>query len=91
MSLPCLGLDTEDKNPAWLEDFYGQASNRASWSKGYAAKAEGLRRLHTSASLFQLKLKLHYSQCIPSLDAAVLHIGINVLYRIGRIVACCMV
>ena len=51
-----------------------EASNRGRWNK-YGAKAEGLRRLHTSASLFtqNVFLKLHYPQCIPSLDTAVLH------------------
>lgn len=59
-----------------LEDLYGQGSNRAPWNKRYEANAEGLRRLHTSSSLFQLTnvfLKLHYTQCISSLNAAVLH------------------
>lgn len=59
-----------------LENPYGQASNRVLWNKRYEVNAEGLRRLHTSSSLFQLTnvfLKLHYSQCISSLDAAVLH------------------
>ena len=58
------------------EDLYGRASNQArQWNK-HGVKAEGLRRLHTSASLFtnaNVLLKLHYSQCILSLDTTVLH------------------
>ena len=64
------------RQPSRREDLCGQASNRARrWNLKLGAKAEGLRGLHTSASLFgtNVLLKLHYSQCIPSLDAKVLH------------------
>ena len=64
------------RQPSRREDLCGQASNRARrWNLKLGAKAEGLRGLHTSASLFgtNVLLKLHYSQCIPSLDATVLH------------------
>ena len=63
------------RQPSRWEDLYGQTSNWARrWNK-LGAKAEGLRGLHTSASLFgtNVLLKFHYSQCIPSLDATVLH------------------